>query len=184
MDEDEDIRVSPAEDGDESAVPPRAASLPRDDPAEPPDLPDLVDPGVLRDPAEDGAFLAFLTGGAYGTLALLGLVLGVVGSFHFGWRTGSFPLAAVLLVALNFALPWLAGRLMGTKIAAAVPWVTWALVVTLLSTGRSEGDLVVTGDLAGYLFIMGGLVTGGVAVALTRSPSHGSWLLGPGVDRR
>ncbi|HEX2313230.1 MAG TPA: DUF6113 family protein [Thermomonospora sp.] len=137
-------------------------------------------PGAAR---EEGPFLAFLTGGAYGMLALLGLILGVLGSFHFGWRTGAFPLAALALVALNFALPWAAGRLMGTKPAAATPWVTWMAVVIAMAAERSEGDLVVTGDSAGYLFIVGGMVAGGLAVAVTRSPSTGSWLLGPGVRR-
>jgi hypothetical protein len=133
----------------------------------------------------DGRLEAFVTGAAYGMLALLGLVLGVVGSLQYGWTVGSVPLAAVVLVALNFGLLWLAGWGMRAKTGAAVPWVTWMAVVIAASSRRSEGDLLITGDLAGYLFIIGGMVVGGLAVALTRSAGPaGAWLLGPGVRDR
>ncbi|SEG42927.1 hypothetical protein SAMN04489712_105168 [Thermomonospora echinospora] len=170
------------------------ASSPGDPPSDgPADRPPAAHPAG-EGPAGDGGrgagagnerLRAFVTGAAYGMLALLGVVLGVVGSLHYGWTVGPVPLAAIVLVALNFGVLWLAGWGMRAKPGAAVPWVTWMAVVIAASSRRSEGDLLITGDLAGYLFIVGGMVAGGLAVALTRSAGvPGSWLLGPGVRDR
>jgi len=135
-------------------------------------------------PPDEGALRAFVVGGAYGLLALLGLAMGCIGSLHYRWSAGPVPVAAIVLVALNFAVPWLVGWGMRAKSAAAVPWVTWMAVVIAASSPRAEGDLLITGDLPGYLFMIGGMVTGGLAVALTRSAGvPGAWLLGPGVTR-
>jgi hypothetical protein len=156
---------------------------PSDAPAEP--FPAAPEEGPPGEPGGDGRLQAFVTGAAYGMLALLGLVLGVVGSLFYGWTVGPVPLAAIALVALNFGVPWLAGWGMRAKPGAAVPWVTWMAVVIAASSQRAEGDLLITGDLPGYLFIVGGMVAGGLAVALTRSAhGPGAWLLGPGVRDR
>ena len=125
----------------------------------------------------DAALEAFVSGAAYAALGLLGAVVGVVGSFAQAWTVGSVPVAAIVLILLNFAIARAAGWAMGRRTAAAVPVLLWAVVALVLSIGRSEGDLIVPGTLPGYLFIIGGLAAGALAVSLVPAarPS-GSWL--------
>lgn len=122
---------------------------------------------------------AFLSGAAYASLGLLGGVFGVVGSFAQDWSVGPVPLAAIVLVGLVFAMAWLSGRGMGGRLGATVPAVVWGLVVFVLSMRRPEGDLVVPATLAGYVFIIGGMVAAVIGIMLVppaRPP--GDWLLG------
>jgi hypothetical protein len=119
---------------------------------------------------------AFLTGIAYGVLAVLGAVLGVIGSFEFSWQLGAFPVAALAWTAVNVAAFRGAGWAMEGKLGVAAPAVPWLVVVLVLSSSRPEGDLVVTGTTAGYVFIFGGAIA--AAVALASTPSPRSWLLG------
>jgi uncharacterized protein DUF6113 len=134
------------------------------------------------DPAPRQAAASVPAGPVYVVLALLGVVFGVFGTFHYSWSLGWLPLGSLLLVAANFAVCRLAGRGLGGKLGATVPWAGWMVPVVVLSTGRPEGDVLIAGDLAGYLFIVGGMVAGGIAIGLTKSARPaGSWLLRPGV---
>ena len=128
----------------------------------------------------------FVTGMAYGVLAVLGSVLGVIGSFAFSWEARSLPVAAVLLSMINLAVFRGAGWAMETKLGAVVPAVFWLVVVVVLASRRPEGDLVVTGTIPGYVFIFGGAVAALVAISWTRSARP--WMVGgavpaPGVRR-
>ncbi|MCW2885483.1 MAG: hypothetical protein QOE54_2010 [Streptosporangiaceae bacterium] len=126
---------------------------------------------------------AFVTGAAYGGLAVAGLMLGVIESFSYSWSAGSIPLAAILWSLFNLVALWGAGRGMGGKLGAAVPALMWLAVVMVLAVQRPEGDLVVTGTAAGTIFLYGGVLAGGIALLL--APSSGEWLLGAaGRDRR
>jgi uncharacterized protein DUF6113 len=116
-----------------------------------------------------------IVGAAYGALGVFGLALGVLGSFLFPGMLGPIPIAALAFVALNLVAMRLAGWAMGTKLGAVVPTVAWLIVVFSLSTKRAEGDLVITGTVPGYLFLVGGSITAMIAVALTPSPRP--WLL-------
>jgi hypothetical protein len=116
-----------------------------------------------RDPA---------TGGAYGALAALGVVLGVVGSFQFSWELGGVPVAAIGLTAVNFAVFRVAGWAMAAKLGAVAVVVPWLIMVILLSSPRAEGDLVVTGTPAGWVFILGGAAAASLAIAWTPSPTE------------
>ncbi|MFA1541312.1 DUF6113 family protein [Actinomadura monticuli] len=127
----------------------------------------------------EGPLDAFVSGAAYAALALLGAVFGVVGSFAQDWTVGSVPVAAIVLVALVFAMARLSGLGMGGRLGAAIPAVAWGVVVFVMSVRRTEGDLVVPGSTAGYLFIIGGMVAavaGIMMVPPARPP--GDWLLG------
>jgi hypothetical protein len=129
---------------------------------------------------------ALVTGAAYMALALLGALLGLIGAFAQGWMAGPVPVGAITLIVINFVVPRLAGWAMGSRMAAGLPVFIWADVAFILSVQRGEGDLIVPGTLTGYLFIVGGLVAGVVAVARTPS-SHASesWLTrGFSVPRR
>jgi hypothetical protein len=118
---------------------------------------------------------SLVTGLAYGVLVVLGLLFGLVGSFEFSWTLGSVPVAAILLSAAAFAAFRLAGLAMESKLGVAAMAAPWLIVVVLLSSRRPEGDLVVTGTTAGYVFIFGGSIAAIAAVAITRSPR--SWIL-------
>jgi hypothetical protein len=137
-------------------------------------VPDLVPGGEgRRDPAGD----AVLTGAIYCELALLGALLGLIGSFAQGWVLGPLPVGVLVLTMINFLVPWLAGRALSSRLAAAVPAVAWAAVAFVMSVRRDEGDLVVPGTLEGYLFIIAGLLAGVIAVSLVPSSSQpGDWL--------
>jgi Family of unknown function (DUF6113) len=131
-----------------------------------------TDPQVPQEaPHESG----LVTGVAYGVLLVLGALLGVVGSFQFSWTLGGFPVAALLLSLVEFAAFRLAGWTMEGKLGVGAMAVPWLIVVVTLSSRRPEGDLVVTGTTAGYIFIFGGSIAAVAAVAATRSPQP--WIL-------
>lgn len=115
---------------------------------------------------------------AYVALAVVGALVGVIESFTFSWSLGGFPLAAVLFCLANFGLLRLAGWGMGGKLGATTPAATWLLVLVVLSIRTSSGGLIVTGTLAGNVFLLGGVIAAIFAIGLTRSPaSAGDWLL-------
>jgi hypothetical protein len=90
-----------------------------------------------------------------------------------------------VLVPLVYAMVRLAGLGMGGKIGAAVPAVLWGVATIVMSLQRPEGDLVVPGTLAGYVYIVGGMVAAGIAVARVPSPGPaGQWLTGRAARTR
>jgi Family of unknown function (DUF6113) len=112
---------------------------------------------------------AFLVGLVYGLLAVLGVVLGVIGSFEFAWEIGDVPVAAVLLSVLNLLVFRAAGWAMESKLGAVVPALFWMIILFVLASRRPEGDLVVTGTAAGYVYMFGGAFAALIAIAWTRS---------------
>ncbi|GAA3474004.1 DUF6113 family protein [Nonomuraea roseola] len=118
-----------------------------------------------------------LAGAAYGMLVVLGVVLGVVGGFTHAWYIGaSFPAAAIGWVPVLFGLCLLAGRMMRSKLGASAVAIGWLLVSMVFSLKRAAGDLVIAGDIAGFVYLYGGLVAVVIAVLLSPS-SGGSWLM-------
>lgn len=144
------------------------------DTAEPPYAPGAAPPvpSVPSVPPEEPAFV---TGVAYGVLVVVGVALGLIGSFEFSWTVGDVPVAALGLTAVNLAAFRLAGWAMHGKLGAVVAAVPWMLVTVILSGRRPEGDLIVTGTVAGYIYIFGGSIAAVAAVAWTRSARP--WLL-------
>jgi hypothetical protein len=118
---------------------------------------------------------AFMSGGAYGALAVAGAVLGVFGSFYQGVEIGPIPVLAIAFSLLNLGAFRLAGWAMGVRLGALVPAVGWLVAVIFMSSKRPEGDLVITATTASYIFLIGGSVAALAAIALTRSPRN--WLL-------
>ncbi len=121
----------------------------------------------------------FLTGAVYGALAVMGVMLGVIGSYEFSWEAGGIPVAALAWSVVNLAFFRAAGWAVSGKLGATVPAAVWLIAVLVLSSRRPEGDLVVTGTTAGYVFIFGGALAAALAVAWT--PSIRPWMLGPAV---
>ncbi|MFF0519239.1 DUF6113 family protein [Actinomadura nitritigenes] len=133
----------------------------------------------------EGPLEALVTGAAYAALGLLGGVFGLVGSYAQEWTAGDVPVTSIVLVPLVYAMVRLAGLGMGGKIGAAVPAVVWGAAVIVMSMQRPEGDLVVPGTLAGYVYIVGGMVAAGIAVARVPSPGpSGQWLTGRAARTR
>lgn len=136
-------------------------------------------PEMLRDAGPDTRLYAVVTGAAYGALAMLGAIIGLIGSFNYSWTAGGVPVAALLLAAGNFGVLLSAGRGMGGKLGALVPAAAWMLVIIVMQTRRPEGDLPITGTVEGYLFIVGGMVAAGLAIVVTPSSGPpGAWLAG------
>ncbi|GAA2603664.1 DUF6113 family protein [Actinomadura fulvescens] len=186
MDKDEDAQLSLAKDA-VPAAPAAAEPVGPANPAAPPEpaapaapaAPAPADSVNPADPVLGPRAEAFVGGAAYGALGLLGALFAVVGSFLQDWTIGSVPVAAILLVVLNFGFVRLAGWAMGGRMGAVVPTLTWAVVVFLMSQQRPEGDLVIPGSLAGYVFLIGGLMAAVIAISMVPSRRQpGDWLLG------
>ena len=102
--------------------------------------------------------------GGVGALACmaLGVVVGVLGSFH---QQGDVPVGALLgIVALLLAQ--LIVRDVGLLgLGPAMVLLAWTVVVAVLGTTTSSGDLVVPANAAGSVFLYGGFVAGAALAA-------------------
>ncbi|WP_113700279.1 DUF6113 family protein [Nonomuraea lactucae] len=126
-----------------------------------------------------------LGGAVYGMLFVLGVVIGIVGGFTQGaWHLGPVPAAAVAWLLGLFGVCLGAGRLMGVRSGAAVTAAGWLLVSMPFSLKLSQGDLVIAGGTAGYVYLYGGMIAVIAAFFLSPSPrAGGSWLLHGQVPR-
>ena len=120
---------------------------------------------------------AILTGATYGVLFVLGVFLGVLGALEHSWILLNVPVAAIGWLAVLFAVPYGMGRVMGSRMGALTTAVGWGVISAVLATHRSEGDLLIAANTAGYAYLYGGMAA--VAVAVLLVPSSGSWLLTP-----
>ncbi|MBE1534199.1 DUF6113 family protein [Actinomadura algeriensis] len=133
----------------------------------------VKDESGLESPAE-----AVVSALAYVMLAVLGAVYGLVGSFVQDWTVREVPLASIVLVVLLFGLVRLAGWGMGGRTGAVIPAFLWLIVVFVMSLQRPEGDLVVPATIAGYVYIIGGLLAAVLGVMrVPPSGGSGQWLL-------
>jgi hypothetical protein len=104
--------------------------------------------------------------GAYLLLFLLGVMEGLIGSFEFPHGIGGVPAAALGFCLLILVTCLLAGRGMGSVLAAlasAVGWLVSSLVLALPTPG---GSVVVTNTGAGKWYLYGGTVCASVGVGL------------------
>lgn len=87
-----------------------------------------------------------------------------------------FPIAVVLAVAGNIALPRLARQLVPTTLATVLPLLAWlAVMVGFGVYGRPEGDVILPGGPTGaewvtYGVLLGGAVAGTFTVVMTMPP--------------
>ncbi|OUC76461.1 hypothetical protein CA984_43830, partial [Streptosporangium minutum] len=122
---------------------------------------------------------AAVTAAAYLMLVLLGLMMGVLGGFQHSWYLQPFPISAVGWVVLLAAACYGAGRAMRGRLAALAPGVGWMAMTLIWLGGSPEGDVVIANDLAGYVYLYGGLIA--ILAAVLLSPSGGgAWLLAQG----
>jgi hypothetical protein len=118
---------------------------------------------------------AFITGGAYALLFLLGALEALVGCFQFSRVVGSFPLAALVLAAVVFVTCVLGAVGMGSAAGALVPALGWFAVSVVLSLPTSGGSVIVTNSLAGQVYLYGGSLgaAAGVVLAFLRRARTG-----------
>jgi uncharacterized membrane protein YhhN len=80
------------------------------------------------------------------------------------------PIAVVLAVAGNIAIPWLARRLNDSVASAVWPVAAWVIVLFVMSSTRPEGDVLLPAggsvQVAGYGVMLGGLFSGLVTLSL------------------
>jgi len=129
----------------------------------------------VREP--DELVQAVLSGATYGVLFVLGAFLGVLGALEHSWLLLDIPVAAIMWLAVLFVVPYAMGRMMESRVGAFATAVGWALMSAAFAVQRSEGDLLIAANPAGYAYLYGGMVV--VAVAVLLVPSSGSWLLTP-----
>jgi hypothetical protein len=88
---------------------------------------------------------------------LLGFAVGVLGSFVHAVVLGGVPVGLLAAYVLTAALLATARLATGSRSGAAAVGGGWVVALLLLSAPRPEGDLVVSGSLAGYAWLIGGL---------------------------
>lgn len=129
-----------------------------------------------------------MTGAAYGLLIVVGGLLGLVGTLQHGRLDlvlseggGTFsrlPIGALIVVVITAGLCWLAGWGMRSRLASVLLGAAWLIVSYMFSLPRAEGDVVIAGNLAGGVYLYGGLIL--VAIAMVTAPHGRSSSLGPG----
>jgi len=110
-------------------------------------------------------------------LVPLGFGVGVLGSFvhAVGPREPvEVPLGLLWAYAMTAALLAVGRLVTGARSGAAAASAGWVVALLLLSAPRPEGDLVVTGSLVGYAWLLGGLVVCAAGVGWpTAAPAPG-----------
>lgn len=109
---------------------------------------------------------AFVTGGAYALLFLLGALEGLVGCFQFSREVGTFPLVAVLLAVVILVTCLLGAAGMGSAAGALVPALGWFGVSVLLSLPTPGGSVIITNTGPGEWYLYGGSACAAAAVVL------------------
>ena len=118
---------------------------------------------------------AFVTGGAYALLFLLGALEGLIGCFQFSRLVGSFPLVALVLAAAILVTCLLGAAGMGSAAGALVPALGWFIVSVVLSLPTAGGSVIIANSTAGQVYLYGGSVcaAAGVVVAFLRRARTG-----------
>ncbi|HEX2821356.1 MAG TPA: DUF6113 family protein [Streptosporangiaceae bacterium] len=120
---------------------------------------------------------AFVTGGVYGVLFLLGAVEGAIGSFQYSRMAGPVPLAALAFCAVLLLTCLLAGWAMRAVSGALVPAIGWIVASFVLSMPVSNGSVIITASAPGEWYLYGGTISAVIAVAA----SFGRWIRATGA---
>jgi nitrate reductase gamma subunit len=109
---------------------------------------------------------AFVTGGAYGLLLVLGLIEGLIGSFTYSaWMIGSFPAAALLLCVILLATCVFGAWGMTSVAGAIVPALGWIVASFVLDSPSRQGSVIVAAVPSGEFYLYGGSVAALLAIA-------------------
>jgi Family of unknown function (DUF6113) len=104
-----------------------------------------------------------LTAVAYLALLLLGVMIGLVGSFQYS--QGPVPLVAIVLGLAIFLACLLGGWGMRSYGGGVVPAIGWFFASFVLSMGRASGSVIITATAAGEWFLYGGALAAAVGAA-------------------
>jgi hypothetical protein len=99
---------------------------------------------------------SLVTGSAYGMLFVLGLLQGVLGSFHYASVLGPVPAAALGFDVVILASCVLAGWGMRTAVGGLMPAAGWFIATFVLSMGTRGGSVLITDTAEGKWFLFGG----------------------------
>jgi hypothetical protein len=120
-----------------------------------------------------GHLTAFVTGGAYALLFLLGLLEGVIGTFQYSRGTaGGVPLGSIGFAILILVTCGLAGWAMRGVPGALVPAIGWFVAAFGLAMPNAGGSVIIANTSAGEWFLYGGSVCAllGMASAFVTVP--------------
>jgi hypothetical protein len=95
-----------------------------------------------------------LTVAVYLVLFVLGVLLGVIGSFQY--PRGPVPLVAILLDLAIFAACLLGGWGMRSYLGGIIPAIGWFIASFVLSMPSSHGSVIITATTAGEWYLYGG----------------------------
>ncbi len=102
-------------------------------------------------------------------LVALGFLVGAGGSFLQA-RTVSagvrWPLGCVFMLVVLGAVALSAGMLTRSRLAVGMLAAGWVISVLVFTAGRPEGDVIIAADLAGYLYLFGGVTALAVVSAV------------------
>jgi hypothetical protein len=90
----------------------------------------------------------------YVLLFVLGILQGIIGSFHYG--QGPVPLIAIILDVVIFATCVLGGWAMRSFSGGLIPALGWLLASFIMSMGSSQGTVIITASAAGEWYLYGG----------------------------
>jgi hypothetical protein len=111
---------------------------------------------------------AFVTGGAYALLLVLGVIQGLIGSFQYdAWMIGSFPAAAILFCLILLVTCVLGSWGMGSVTGAILPALGWIVASFVLDSPSRQGSVVVAAVPSGEWYLYGGAIAAlaGIAAA-------------------
>ena len=92
----------------------------------------------------------------YVLLFVLGALQGMIGSFNYS--RSPVPLVAIMFAVVIFATCVLGGWGMGTFGGGLAPALGWLITSLVLSMGRPNGSIIITGTSAGEWYLYGGSV--------------------------
>lgn len=105
----------------------------------------------------------------YAAGLVVGMLLSLVTAFFVPTTVGPVSVGVVLAVLSIGPYVHAFGRAMRSSLAAAVPGLAWFATTMYFATKRPEGDLVVTGSVAGLLFLLLGMVSATVGIGTVRA---------------
>jgi hypothetical protein len=95
-----------------------------------------------------------LTVVVYLVLFVLGVLLGVIGSFQYS--RGPVPLVAIVLDLAIFVTCLLGGWGLRTFLGGIIPAIGWFIASFVLSMPDSQGSVIITATSAGEWYLYGG----------------------------
>jgi hypothetical protein len=129
-------------------------------------LPD-PQPGLLSPYSQQRHTEAFVTGGAYSVLFLLGAMEGLIGCFQYSRAIGPVPVAAFACCAGILATCVAGGWAMRTLGGALGPALGWILASFVLAMPNPGGSVVITNTGPGKWYLYGGAACAAVGAAIT-----------------